>query len=166
MAIVSIRERIMAQIKRNFENIVVGEPVDDPWTIKWTVYRAPLTDVTRGKGAALSVLEGQEDKKQLLEQYEPSLRVVLEFSAPVPKGEDWEPASYANFLLAELQRRIYETDTVIEDETSVQLALSTVETGSNIDVDAYTSRRIEGALFVTVLYRHYVKDPRKYLRQG
>lgn len=160
----SYRDRIMEAAKAAFRRIAVGEPVGDPRTIAWSVVeRRPLADKDRGKDNALSILDTDEQKSELLEQKDCSLKVVLEWYSVVPTGVDF--ATHNNRVLLELQLTCMDPATWT-DEFGEWLVINVQDRGSSLDVDSYAStnnRRVEGTLFLNVIYRHAQRDPRRYI---
>lgn len=160
----SYRERIVKTVVERFAGIVAGAPAGDPYTIQWsTVLRRPAKELERGKANVLSVLATRENKDYLTQQMESTMEVVLEWAAMLQGTMD--PDTFNNTILMEVQRKAVDMATWTETGTGEQLILAVYERGNELNVDSYTpaNAKVEGTLFLTVIYRHYQLDPRRYI---
>ncbi len=153
----SVRERALKELVTLFEAQQEGLPENDPYSHGWdVVQRQPLGDREKRKQYALAILDGQESKDPQIQTAHATLQVLLEFHHVA--GVDCDPSEEANRILTDVQRRlridIYLNNTV----------LRVWETGNELDVDGYTDRQINGLVFVSILYKHSIHDPRKQIQ--
>lgn len=158
----TIREQILQAVVYQLTKLEAGVGAD-PYDIAWgKVLRRPIKDQDKGKGNVLSVLDVGEKKRQLTQQTEPVLQVVLEWQCSCPQGV--EPATHNNAVLGELQRFLMDPDNLV-GEQGEDWVLRAEETGNQLDVDSYTlsTVRVEGTLFMEFQYRHSQRDPRQHV---
>ncbi len=161
MATLSIRERAVVFLCDLFSSQEVNQPTGldnfgNPaaYDFKWSVVqRAPLSDRERMKRYAIAILETGEGKDPQISTMHSQLSITLEFWMLL--NIDEEPATCANLVLLNIQRKIR------EDITLGGLVYNVRETGNIIDVEGYADRSINGAMFVTILYKHAEDDPRR-----
>ena len=129
-----------------------------------TVIRAPLLEGNRRKNYEMAIIDRNEAKEIEIGCQISTMEIDLEWSSLL--GRDDEPSTRANEILLSLERRLNENVMVFEggdDQTDQQLALRAWSPGNDWNADNDNDRRIEGVLFVRVLYKHAVSDPRKQI---
>ena len=161
----SVRERILRAILRRFDKIVKGAPAADPYTFEWsTVQRQPLTEGAQRREHEIAVVDQQEIKEIQIQNQQVSLEIELQFSSVIPSKYD--PSEWANDVLTQISRKLNEDIYLFEGGQGSggdQLAFQMTDTGNEYVVDGETDRRIEGVVFVKVLYKHSIADPRAFL---
>jgi hypothetical protein len=163
MAILSIRERVLVALCDLFSEMREDQPQGvDAWgnpteyDLRWdVVQREPLTQRERKKRYAMAILDEREEKLPQIQTFHVNLSVTIEFWMLLNVNED--PSTCANRLLLNIQRRLR------EDITLGGLVLNVEERGNNIDVDSWTDKQIEGAIFLNILYKHAQADPRRII---
>ena len=136
------------------ENVVATMATDPDYMLHWgRVSRAPLIDADWKKKYSCGVHDTTEKVDRTANFWYRSLNVVIEFRVTVEQNES--PSQEAGRVLGQLQRRIMENDTLGGVVINVQ------EGGNELYVDFEDARKVSGALFVVVQYRHAENDPRK-----
>jgi len=157
----SIKERILVELKRRFEVQVKGAPAADPYTLEWgTVQREPLGDQRR-KEHELAILDRSEDPVLEIQNYHVLLDVELEYSSQLPAGDD--PSTWNANVQAQISRKLHEDIFMTEggvDSGGDILALSVTERNSDWVVDDENDRRIEGFKNITIMFKRKIADPR------
>jgi hypothetical protein len=161
MAGESVRELILTKIVDMLATIPVQlpatdplYPLPDPYPFKFShVELGPLDMGDHKRKLVAGVVPGRETKRELFPVVEPTLPVNIEFRATRDKG-DAKPGILAEKIITVIQRCIY------ADKTIGDLALDTVETGNEVDLDTYGDATIVGVVFFEVKYRHSHRDPR------
>lgn len=170
----SLRERIIREVVRRFETqreglptgtTALGEPA--PYDFAWdVVIRQPLTEDEKRKRYALAVIDPAEVKEFQIHTFRARLNLELRFHVlagqVLSRGED--VSQVANMILLNIERRVMEDIQLGEGGSSVatdKLADQVILVGSELDIDSFQDRKIEGAVFVDVLYKHVHGDPRR-----
>ncbi len=159
----SVRERILVELRRLFDSQlknVNGHPF--AWE---TVIRAPLLEGNRRKNYELAVIDRGELKEIQIGTQHSTLEIDFEWSSLL--GRNDEPSIRANEIILSLERRLNENVMLFEggdSATDQQLALRAWTIGNEWNADNDTDRRIEGVMFVRVLYKHGVADPREQIQ--
>lgn len=150
----TVRERIMAQLKRNLEAMTV-----DDHTVAWnTVTRSPLEQESKVVGNVVGVYDTAETFIYQTCYLQANLRVLVEFWYNLKRGD--VPSVELNRLLGHIKKVILTDVHVQEDETDAQLAQNVSLISSDIDIDAYGARNIvSGMAEFDVTYRHRKDDP-------
>lgn len=156
----SIREAAMKKFCELMATQTQGQPTSDPYDFTWSrVSRTPLGDLDSRKRFACSLLEGTELP---IDRTEPCihkrLRVTIEFRALLNSDED--PAECANMILTNIQRRVQSDPRLAVVNGGQPLVIDIEETGSDLDVESFADRTVEGAVFFVVKYKHRGDDPR------
>jgi hypothetical protein len=158
----SVRERILVELRRLYDSQLKNVN-DHPfaWEI---VIRSPLLDGNRRKNYELAIIDRGELKEIQIGTQNATLEIDLEWSSLL--GRDDEPSIRANEIILSLERRLNENVSVFAggDDTGQQLALRAWTIGNEWNADNDTDRRIEGVMFVRVLYKHGVADPREQIQ--
>lgn len=134
-------------------------------TFTWdTVIRSPLLEGNRRKNYELAVLDRGELKDIQTQWQHATLEIDLEWSSLL--GREDTPSIRANQILLSLERRLNENLYLYEGglNTNQQLALRAWTIGNEYTVLNDTDRRIEGVMFIRVLYKHTVADPRRQVQ--
>jgi len=155
----SIRERIMCQLVRDFEKVSAGT---NNHLIDWEVVkRTALEDFDELLGPTMCIIEGDETSSDEQASVRKRLEVATEFWFEPFTGEDL--ASQANMILADVQRTVRTNPLILEDDTSpvCRLALDTVEVRSEIETGF--EGLIGGVVVWQVIYRHAQNDPTKFV---
>ncbi len=157
----SIRERILVELERLYgkQEIADGHP------FTWNeVGRAPLLDGNRRKNYELAVIDRGELKEPQMQWQTATLEIDLEWSSMLSREDT--PSIRANQIILSLERRLNENLYMYEggENTNQQLALRAWTIGNEYFVDNETDRRIEGTMFVRVLYKHTIADPRRQVQ--
>lgn len=153
MSELTVRERILRQIKADFETMGTDYPFE--WSI---VTREDLDSRSYGKVYTLAILDTAETKEPRIGFMDCTLTVVLQWTGAFNAVD--APASEANEVLGAIGRKLRENWTVVEDGTGEQLAVETRETANTIDVADARDRLIGGTVSIVVQYRHNRDDPR------
>ncbi len=164
--VISRRERIVREIRRRMDDIQQGQPVDDPYQVTFGVItRGSEIDLGLSQEWAwgLSIIDTDETKTPKIQQMVCQLTIVLEFAAWVDEGQ--EPSSVGNQTMLAIQRKMREDIHLTEpnDGRSVsdrELSENVVEIRNQMFIDGYADRRITGAVFYQVQYKHSIQDPR------
>ena len=155
----SVRERILKELVRLFDTQV---KIVGSYPFAWeNVLRAPLLDNHRRKNYEMAIIDRGELKEIEIRCQIATLELDLEWSSLL--GRDDEPSIRANEIILALERRLNENVMVFEggdDQTDQQLALRAWTIGNEWNADNENDKRIEGVMFVRVLYKHNVADPR------
>lgn len=153
---VSIRERILRQIKLEFVNVQKGV---DEHVITWnTIEREAIDDTEQELGDAVGITEGTESNTDELQTVRKTLEVFTEFWVRTQLGDD--KSELANSVLTDVIRTLRGNPRLIEDGTvDCQLAIDTVEVRNELDLE--TEDLIGGVVVWNVVYRHDQDDPRK-----
>ncbi len=157
----SIRERMLVELERLYGS----QEVADGHTFTWdSVIRAPLLDGNRRKNYELAILDRGELKEIQMQWNHATLEIDLEWSSLLSRDDT--PSILANQILLSLERRLNENLYLYEggESTGQQLALRAWTIGNEYSVDNENDRRIEGTMFVRVLYKHVVADPRRQVQ--
>jgi hypothetical protein len=150
----TVRERALAELEAVIAGITEGQPAADPYPLGFSyVERGPLPDNTAGKRYAVGIVDGTERKNHKTGRVEPALQVFLEFRAY--KDQNLSPSQTANQVLGVLQR------VVMENSTLNGKVIDLREIGSEIDLESSHDRTVQGTLFLSLIYRHGERDPRK-----
>lgn len=162
----SRRERIMREVCRRLSEIQEGQPTDDPFRVTFGVVTrgSSLEGIHKTEKYACSVLDTEETKIPKINQMDVLLRVVVEFSAWVDDGV--QPSQVGNLVLLDLQRKMREDLKLTEPDdgrprVERELSNNVVETGNQLFIEGFADRRITGALFLNVSYKHGIQDPRE-----
>lgn len=172
----SLRERIIREVVRRFKTQREGLPSGTTtsgnlplaYDFAWDeVIRQPLSERETRKRYSLAVLDPFEAKDFLIHQFRPRLSLELQFRVlagqVLSRGEDI--SELANMVLANIDRRVMEDIQLTEGggvpDPNAQLADQVLLVGSELDLDSFQDRRIEGRVFVDVLYKHVHGDPRR-----
>lgn len=113
----------------------------------------PLSIADHKKRFTAGVSVGRETKASLFPLLDNTLPVTIEFRLTLDKN-DPKPGVLAEKMLTQVQRIVY------GDKTMGGLAMDTIETGNEVDIQTYADRSILGAVFFDVRYRHAHRDPR------
>ena len=176
MAVLTLRERIMAELKRRLSEVVAGAPVDDPYTIGFNM-------VTRGTSleerhetveTACTILDTDERVIVKIQQVVRILTVLVEFVAFCDPNDDEDAASQkANEVLGMIQRKMKEDLNLTEPDgtpsTSVfdrQLSENVQEVRSQLFLDGYADRKVTGVSAWEITYKTHVSDPRVRVKPG
>ena len=157
----SIRERMLVELVRLYDTQEVSGGYPFTWD---TVIRAPLLDGNRRKDYELAVLDRGELKDIQTQWQHSTLEIDLEWSSLLSRDD--VPSIRANQILLSLERRLNENLYLYEggENSDQQLALRAWTIGNEYSVLNETDRRIEGVMFVRVLYKHTVADPRRQVQ--
>lgn len=158
----SIRERILVELRRLFDSQLKNV---NSYPFAWeTVIRAPLLEGNRRKNYELAIIDRGELKEIQIGCQLSTLEIDLEWSSLL--GQNDEPSIRANEIILSLERRLNENVAVFEggdSQTDQQLALRAWTIGNEWNADNDTDRRIEGVMFVRVLFKHALSDPRRQI---
>lgn len=155
------RERILNALVNVMKNMEDGRPTTDPYSVTWDVVtRGPIEGIHERKRYALSIIDQEESKDPIIGQSVVTLRVVLEFRVYLDVNE--EASIVVNRVLGDVQRRIRE-DIYLTQDDGEQLSLNLVESGNQVFIDGYADKQVGGAVFVNILYKHAIDDPRLYV---
>ena len=158
----SLRERILVELVRLFDTQVStsgGHP------FAWEkVTREPLLDGNRRKNYELAIIDRGELKEIRIGTQHATLELDFEWSSLLGRTDG--PSIRANEIILSLERRLNENVSVFAGGTSAgqQLALRAWTIGNEYNADNENDRRIEGVMFVRVLYKHGVADPREQIQ--
>lgn len=165
---VSRRERIVAEVRRRLADIQEGQPVSDPYRITFGVVTrgSPLEGIHSTYRFGCAVIDTDEQKLPKINQMDSILTVVVEFAARVDVNE--EPSEVGNRVMTDIQRKMREDLNLTEpddpDDTrpALERALSenVIEVRNQLFIDGFDDRKITGAVFFNVLYKHAINDPR------
>lgn len=153
MSELTVRERILRQIKAELENMGTDYPFE--WSY---VTRADLDTREYGKARTIAILDTAETKTPRIGHTEASLTVILQWTGTLDRGDD--PSAKANEVLGAVYRRLRENWTLVEDGTGIQLALDLNEQSNTLDIADARDRMIGGTNTIQVVYRHSRDDPR------
>jgi hypothetical protein len=130
------------------------------------VGRAPLLENQRRKDYEMAVLDRGELKDTQTQWQHATLEIDLEWSSLLSRDD--EPSIRANEIILALERRLNENIYLYEggENTDQQLALRAWTIGNEYSVLNETDRRIEGTMFVRVLYKHLIVDPRRQVQSS
>ena len=159
----SIRERLLVELVRMYDT----QEVSGSYPFAWDrVGRAPLLDGNRRKDYELAVLDRGELKDIQTQWQHATLEIDLEWSSLLSRDDT--PSIRANQILLALERRLNENLYLYEggENTDQQLVLRAWTIGNEYTVLNETDRRIEGVMFVRVLYKHTVADPRRQVQSS
>jgi len=163
----SRRERIMREVRRRMDEIEQGQPTSDPFQVTFGVVTrgSSLEGIHETEGKySLAILDTDEQKNPKIQQIVAILTVVLEFFAWVDDGE--EPSSVGNKVMTDIQRKMREDLNLTEPDDGKrslqdrQLSENVEEIRNQMFIDGYADRKINGAVFYNILYKHGVNDPR------
>ena len=157
----SIRERMLVELERLYSKQEVADGHPFTWD---SVIRSPLLDGNRRKDYELAILDRGELKDINMQWQHATLEIDLEWSSLLSRDD--VPSIRANQILLSLERRLNENLYLYEggENTDQQLALRAWTIGNEYTVLNDTDRRIEGVMFVRVLYKHTVADPRRQVQ--
>lgn len=171
----SLRQRIVNEVVRRFETQREALPAGTTtqgnlplaYDFAWDeVIKQPLTEAETRKRYSLAVLDVGTVREFLEFQFRARLNLELRFRAlagqVLSRGED--PSDLARTILLNLERRIMEDIHLGEGGSALatdKLADQVIILGDEIDVESFQDKRIEGALFVEVLYKHSHGNPRR-----
>lgn len=153
MSELTVRERILRQLKADFETMGTDYPFE--WSV---VSREDLDSREYGKRYTLAILDTTETKEPRIGFMDCNLTVVFQWTGSF--DADDSPAQEANEVLGAIQRKLRENWHVVEDATGEQLAVETRETANTIDIADARERMIGGTVSIVVQYRHNRDDPR------
>ena len=149
----TVREQCLAALEAHLGGITAGAPGDDPYLIGFgLVTRAPLTNDSWKKQYALGVHESQEQKITGVGMMVCKLRIILEFRLTV--GQNQSPSTEVNMVMGQIQRRIADRSWL------AGLAVDCIELSNETYIDNEQDKRVSGAVFVLLTYRHDINDPR------
>jgi hypothetical protein len=162
----STRELVLQALETLFKTQEEGQPTGtttysgfttpNAYDFEWTVVqREPLTERETKKRFALAITETDEQKSEQIQCQHCYLQITLEFNALLNRDE--VPSSMCSMILSNMARRIR------EDPTLGGIAINVRETGNTTDVDSWADRMVNGAMFISVLYKHALDDPRAYV---
>jgi hypothetical protein len=158
----SVRERILVELVRHFDTQL---KTSDGYPFAWEkVIREPLMESNRRKNYELAIIDRGELKEINMGCQHATLELDFEWSSLL--GRDDDPSVRANEIILALERRLNENVYVFAggDSTGQQLALRAWTIGNEYNADNETDRRIEGVMFIRVLYKHGVADPRQQIQ--
>lgn len=147
----SKREKIMQHLKERFEGL--REDVNG-YTTTWnTVCRRPMTKTEIFMGDALGIYDISEEKEAVINFYNCTLTVALEFFYLLQQGD--EPSTELNRMLVDIQRAMR------SDISCGGLSFNCVENESELDIDGPADRLVAGTVEFRIQYRHFLDDPRQ-----
>lgn len=150
----SIRERIVQNIVTRLGEIRKDQPVDDPYSIQFDlIQRREFDGSCKGKKYAVAVFD--PTSVRTADTYpvtRSKINISLEFLVYIEKNED--PDTMLNRVFAEVERKI------MEDQTCGGLAINCTFTGDEKELDGRFEKYAEGAMTLTVDFRHRTTDPR------
>ena len=150
----TIRERILVQIERNF--LEVQEGVDEH-VLTWNVVtREAPRDVEQQMGDLIAITEGTEINSDEVRTVRKSMEIFTEFWLRTQLGD--VKSSLANSVMGDVQRTIRQNLPLVEDDTGCQLAIDIVEVRSEVELEL--EDLIGGVIVWNVVYRHDQDDPR------
>lgn len=150
-----IRERILRQIKREFEK--VGEGVGGHIVTWNNIKREPLESFDEIVGSTICILEGEEINSDEMGSTRKRLEVATEFWFTPSTGD--EKAVEANLVLADVQKTLRSKSRLFEDDTTppCQLAIDVQEIRNEIEIGE--DNLIGGVVIWSVTFRHGQEDP-------
>lgn len=152
----TIREKICGHLVTLFETMTADQPAADPYGWKPSlVTRERWDSLADKKKFAIGVYDTREVKQPGVGRQECRLTVAIEFRVWIEGTQ--KPSEVMNEVLGVVQRRLG------EDISLGGLAINSFETANEIDIDGTNDKQCQGVVFMTVLYRHSEKDPRKAL---
>ena len=157
----SIRERILVELVRLFDT----QEVSGGYTFTWdSVSRAPLLERQRRHDYELAIIDREEFKDIQMQWQHATVAIDFEWSSLLSRDD--VPSIRANQILLAMERRLNENIYLYEggENTGQQLALRAWTIGNEYMVQNETDKRIEGAMFVRVLYKHVTADPRRQVQ--
>jgi hypothetical protein len=125
---------------------------DFTWDV---VQREPLTERETKKRFALGITETDEQKSDQIQTQHCFLQITMEFNMLLNREE--VPSTMASMILSNMARRIR------SDPTLSGVAVNMRETGNTIDVDSFADKMVNGAMFISIMYKHAIDDPRRYV---
>lgn len=142
----------MAAIKTLFDDMCEG--VDD-YTVTWDrIRRSPIDSFDTTMRTSLAILDTREIKSTDVHDLTRStMRVIFEAKYRPQMGD--EPSTELNRLILDIQRKIK------EDINLGGLTLNITEAGNDIDIEGHADNIVTATVFVDVLYRHVISDPRR-----
>lgn len=150
----SVREQIMDAIEARLAGMKKGLPTADPFAFTFgRVQRQPFNDSGRGEEFSVAAFDTTESKTANTYPVV-RCRIQVAFQILVQVRKDENPTTKLNLAFAEIERLIK------TDRTYGGLAIDTIVTGSNTDIEYMYDKVIEGTLFMEVEYRHHSNDPR------
>lgn len=154
------RELILQALCDLFTTQKEGQPTGNAYTLTWDVVtRNPLEGIHDAKRYALAIHDPEEAKTPKIQQYDVVLRVILEFRAFLDREEIGSVVG--NRILGDIARRVREDIYLTTADFPGGLVENVVETGNDLEVEGFADRRIRGAVFVNVQYKHAIQDPRE-----
>lgn len=146
----SIRLQILKAIKTRLSAMDVPT-----YTFKFSqVALGPLGPSDATKRYMAGIVAGEEKKQPRIHpMYDCILPVTIEMRMTINQG-DLSPAEEVERVLADVQTCL------MTDTTCGGIALNCNETGNAVDLDLYTDKTVMAAVFLQVLYRHTINDPR------
>lgn len=151
---VLVRERILAQLQKNMENLVDfdGNKVFE------VVVRAPLVDAQLNAPTALGIVDlGDFNVEYDVGYITPTMRVAFEFSAILQQGD--VAATRLNEILGHVTKYLLQNhftkEDVTEDELSLDVKYASFEPNISDAFDTY----VNGVATYDILYRHAGHDP-------
>lgn len=165
-SVLSRRERIMVELARRAAEITEGHPVSDPFRVTFGVITrgGSLEGLHETQRYGLAIVDTDESKTPKIQQVTAVLTVAMEFSAWVSDGE--QPSTTGNRVMADLQRKFREDLNLTEPDDGVtaeldrQLSENVVEVRNQLFIDGFADRKISGAVFWNITYKHFTDDPR------
>ena len=165
--VLTIRERIMREVERRLRTMKAGSPSGDPYQVEFALVTrgGSLEAMHDSENSGCSVIDSDERKVARIQQMACQLVVVVEFVAWV-SVDDESPSEVGNRYLGAVQRRMREDihftepDDGARSELDRQLAHNVVEVRNQLFVDGAYDRKVTGAAFYEVSYKHGISDPR------
>lgn len=150
--LMSTQEEGQPQGTSTFSGFTVPNAYDFEWSL---VQREPLGERETKKRFALAITETDEQKSDQIQTQHAFLQVTMEFHMLLNRDE--VPSTMASMILSNMARRIR------SDHTLGGVAVNMRETGNTIDVDGFADKIVNGAMFISILYKHATDDPRRYV---
>ena len=127
----------------------------DGYTVTWDrVKRAPINSFDATMRTSLAILDTREIKNADVHDLTRSvMRVIFEARYKTQIGD--VPSTELNRLILDIQRKIK------EDINLGGLTLNVTEAGNDIDIESHADKIVTATVFVDVLYRHVISDPRR-----
>lgn len=166
MAHLTRRERILVEVERRITEITQGAPEADPYQVTFSLVSrgAPLEGLHMAAGQyACSIIDTDESKNRKLQQSNNVLVAVIEFHVWVDDGE--QPSTTLNKVLGDVQRKMREDAALTEPDDGRplidrQLTTDVEEVRNQLFIDGISDRKVSGAIFYNIAYKHGVNDPR------
>jgi len=142
----------MEAIKVLFVDMLEGV---DGYTVTWDrIRRAPIDSHDATMRSSLAILDTREIKNpDVHDLMRSTMRVIFEAKYRTMQGD--EPSTELNRLILDIQRKVR------EDINLGGLTLNITEAGNEIDIEGHADNIVTATVFVDVLYRHVISDPRR-----